>query len=63
MFVVSIIIIISLILTHEDKCRQSKAVTQKVLQDAWYVKANSISIYLHMDDEIQTLDILKDALR
>ena len=49
-------------LTHEDKCRQSKSVTQKVLQDVWYVKAKSISIYLHMDDEIQTLDILTDAL-
>ena len=50
-------------LTPEDKCRQSKSVTKKLLQDVWYINAKSISIYLHMDDEIQTLDFLKYALR
>ena len=49
-------------ITYEEKCRQSISVTKKLLNDSWYINAKSISIYLHMDDEIQTLDILKDAL-
>ena len=49
-------------LTTEERFIQSKAVTKQLLESHAYVNANSISIYLHMDDEIQTLDILKDAL-
>ena len=50
-------------LTDEEKCRQSISVTKQLLQDDWYINAKSISIYLHMEDEIKTQDILEDALR
>ena len=50
-------------LTDEEKCRQSISVTKQLLHDDWYINAKSISIYLHMEDEIKTQDILEDALR
>ena len=50
-------------LSYEEKRRQSISVTNQLLHDSWYINAKSISIYLHMEDEIQTLDILKAALR
>ena len=50
-------------LSNEEKSRQSIDVTKQLLCEDWYINAKSLSIYLHMDDEIRTLDILKDALR
>ena len=50
-------------LTDEEKSRQSISVTKQLLHDDWYINAKSISIYLHMEDEIKTQDILEDALR
>ena len=50
-------------LSNEEKSRQSISVTKQLLSDDWYTNAKSLSIYLHMDDEIRTLDILEDALR
>ena len=50
-------------LSDEEKRKQSMSVTRQLLKDDWYIKAKSISIYLHMEDEIKTQDILKDALR
>ena len=50
-------------LSNEEKSRQSISVTKQLLSDDWYINAKSLSIYLHMDDEIRTLDILEDALR
>ena len=50
-------------LSDEEKIRQSISVTKALLRENWYTAAKSISIYLHMEDEIKTLDILKDALR
>ena len=50
-------------LNDEEKIRQSISVTKQLLRENWYINAKSISIYLHMEDEIKTLDILKDALR
>ena len=48
-------------LIQEDKVAQSKAVTEKILKSDAYSRAVSLSIYLHMDDEIKTLDILKHS--
>ena len=50
-------------LSNEEKSKQSISVTKQLLSDDWYINAKSLSIYLHMDDEIRTLDILEDALR
>ena len=50
-------------LSNEEKLRQSNIVTKQLLRDDWYINAKSLSIYLHMDDEIKTRDILEDALR
>ena len=50
-------------LSDEEKRKQSMSVTRQLLNDDWYIKAKSISIYLHMEDEIKTQDILKDAIR
>ena len=50
-------------LSEDEKCRQSSSVTKQLLSDSWYIDAKNISIYLHMGDEIKTLEILKDALR
>ena len=46
----------------QDKERQSKLVTEKVLKSAEYQNAKSISLYLHMNDEVRTEDILRSAL-
>ena len=50
-------------LPNEEKIRQSICVTKRLLSDDWYINAKSLSIYLNMDDEIRTLDILEDALK
>ena len=50
-------------LNDEEKMRQSVSVTKQLLNENWYINAKSISIYLHMEDEVKTFDILKDALR
>ena len=50
-------------LSEAEKCKQSISVTRQLLLDSSYINAKSISIYLHMDDEIKTIDILEDALR
>ena len=50
-------------LSEDEKCRQSSSVTKQLLSDSWYIDAKNISTYLHMGDEIKTLEILKDALR
>lgn len=49
-------------LSPMEKARQSKVVFDKLVSEPHYQNANSISIYLHMQDEVQTLDILKHAL-
>ena len=50
-------------ISQEDKKLQSKIVTEKVLKSAEYVNSKSIALYLHMDDEIQTEDILIQAFK
>ena len=49
-------------ISDEDKIMQSRKVTELVLQMPEYQKANSLSIYLHMNDEIQTEELLKHSL-
>ena len=49
-------------LGQEEKAQQSRSVTERLLADPCYTNAKTLSIYLHMDDEIRTLDILKAAL-
>jgi len=50
-------------ISQQDKKLQSKIVTGKVLKSAEYVNSKSIALYLHMDDEIQTEDILIQAFK
>ncbi|KAG8231194.1 hypothetical protein J437_LFUL011252 [Ladona fulva] len=47
-------------LTPEEIREESSIVTQKVLQHPKYVKAESVSIYLSFDKEIQTDNIVYD---
>jgi len=49
-------------LSSEEKARQSESVCLKLMSSVEYQNAQSISIYLNMPDEIQTLRILKHAL-
>ena len=49
-------------ISDEDKIMQSRKVTELVLKMPEYQKANSLSIYLHMNDEIQTEELLKHSL-
>ena len=50
-------------ISQQDKKLQSKIVTGKVLKSSEYVNSKSIALYLHMDDEIQTEDILIQAFK
>ena len=50
-------------ISEEDKILQSKIVTEKVLKSSEYVSAKTMSLYLHMTDEIQTNEILIAALK
>jgi len=47
---------------EEEKAAQSAAVFRKLVEHPSYVRAKRISLYLHMDDEVRTLDVLKHAL-
>jgi len=47
-------------LTTEDKNRQSEIVKQKLFSHDVYKRSKRVSVFLNMDDEVQTLDILKD---
>jgi 5-formyltetrahydrofolate cyclo-ligase len=50
-------------ISQQNKQLQSKIVTEKVLKSAEYENSKSIALYLHMDDEIQTEDILIQAFK
>lgn len=50
-------------ISAEEKVRQSKEVIKKVLADPIYLQAKSLSIYLNLATEIETWDILQDALK
>ena len=50
-------------ISPDDKVKQSRIVTEKVTESRDFQNAKSLSLYLHMDDEIITEDILKTALK
>ncbi|KDR08646.1 5-formyltetrahydrofolate cyclo-ligase-like [Zootermopsis nevadensis] len=50
-------------LPQEEIKRQSKILSQQVLQHPQYIDARSVSIYLSFDKEIQTAEILEDIFR
>ena len=50
-------------ISQESKALQSEIVKEKVLNSYEYESAASMSVYLHMDDEIRTNDILIQALK
>ncbi|KAG7173031.1 5-formyltetrahydrofolate cyclo-ligase-like [Homarus americanus] len=49
-------------LSSEEKARQSVIVQQKTLQHELYKRSQRVSIFLSMNDEIQTEPILRHAL-
>ncbi|XP_053572130.1 5-formyltetrahydrofolate cyclo-ligase [Bombina bombina] len=50
-------------LSSEEKIRQSQAVTQKILSHSRYQTAQRVAIFLNMQDEIQTGDIIDDIFK
>ncbi|XP_031296574.1 5-formyltetrahydrofolate cyclo-ligase isoform X1 [Camelus dromedarius] len=52
-----------LTMSAEERLRQSRLVTQKVIAHSQYQKSKRISIFLSMQDEIETEEIIKDIFR
>ncbi|XP_046996819.1 5-formyltetrahydrofolate cyclo-ligase [Schistocerca americana] len=50
-------------LTDAEIQRQSRIITDKVLKHPAYQKANSVSIYLSFDKEVQTGTLVEDILK
>ena len=50
-------------LPMENRIAQSKSVTEKLLKLPEFQRSQSLSLYLHMPDEIQTEDILVECLK
>ena len=50
-------------LSMEERARQSRVVTQRLLALPQYQQSQRVSIYLNMPDEIQTGDIVADLLQ
>ncbi|XP_063105859.1 5-formyltetrahydrofolate cyclo-ligase isoform X1 [Cavia porcellus] len=50
-------------LSAEERRRQSRLLTQKVLAHSQYQKSKRISIFLSMQDEIETEEIIKDIFQ
>ena len=51
------------LMSNEDRIYQSNIVTRNLLQHAKYLSARSISVYVHMNTEISTRDIIQDAFK
>lgn len=49
-------------LSPEERLRQSRAVTSRLLQLPQFQSSARVSVYLHMDDEVQTLDIVRHLI-
>ena len=47
---------------EEEKAAQSTWVFRRLVEHPSYVEAGSLSLYLNMDDEVGTLDVLRHAL-
>ncbi|XP_072807013.1 5-formyltetrahydrofolate cyclo-ligase isoform X1 [Vicugna pacos] len=52
-----------LTMSAEERLRQSRLVTQKVIAHSQYQKSKRISIFLSMQDEIETEEIIKDIFQ
>lgn len=50
-------------LSEEEKYRQSVVVSQKLFKHPKYVSCKRIAVFLSMDDEVRTEEIIKDALQ
>lgn len=50
-------------LSQEDRRRQSEAVLQELKRLPQYQNSRNVSIYLSMDDEINTTPILRDMFK
>ncbi|KAL0617881.1 5-formyltetrahydrofolate cyclo-ligase, partial [Plecturocebus cupreus] len=50
-------------MSAEERLRQSRVLTQKVIAHSQYQKSKRISIFLSMQDEIETEEIIKDIFR
>ncbi|XP_040824836.1 5-formyltetrahydrofolate cyclo-ligase isoform X1 [Ochotona curzoniae] len=50
-------------ISSEERLRQSRLLTQKVLAHSQYQQSKRISIFLSMPDEIETEEIIKDIFR
>ena len=50
-------------LPMEDRSKQSKIVTEKLLAMSEFKESKSVSLYLNMPDEIQTETILIECLK
>lgn len=50
-------------ISAEERLRQSRLLAQKVIAHSQYQKAQRISIFLSMPDEIETDEIIKDIFR
>ncbi|XP_063572334.1 5-formyltetrahydrofolate cyclo-ligase isoform X4 [Pongo abelii] len=50
-------------MSAEERLRQSRVLTQKVIAHSEYQKSKRISIFLSMQDEIETEEIIKDIFQ
>ncbi|KAM5206545.1 5-formyltetrahydrofolate cyclo-ligase-like isoform 2-T2 [Hipposideros larvatus] len=50
-------------ISAEERLRQSRLLTQKVIAHSQYQKSKRISIFLSMQDEIETEEIIKDIFQ
>ncbi|KAF3818097.1 hypothetical protein GH733_014969 [Mirounga leonina] len=50
-------------MSAEERLRQSRLLAQKVMAHSRYQKSERISIFLSMQDEIETEEIIKDIFR
>ncbi|KAM7048282.1 5-formyltetrahydrofolate cyclo-ligase-like isoform 2-T2 [Molossus nigricans] len=50
-------------ISAEERLRQSRLLTQKVITHSQYQKSKRISIFLSMQDEIETEEIIKDIFQ
>ncbi|KAJ8271551.1 hypothetical protein COCON_G00104100 [Conger conger] len=50
-------------LGNEEKLRQSRIVTQKLLKHPKYEQCQRIAVFLSMNDEVHTEDIIEDMFR
>ena len=50
-------------ISTDDRVDQSKRLTKLLLHHPKYISAKSISIYVHMENEVSTRDVMNDAFQ